>query len=133
MNQQLPLNSQVLFVTSFTDLQKRWLLSHSKVLLYTPSNEHFGIVPIEGMAYGLPVIAMKSGGPMETVVHGQGGYLCRDVAKIDVNEMSNYLMAILDNKQVWTTLSRFCKKRFEKKFSVEAMMDAFERELLNNY
>jgi len=31
------------------------------VVLYTPTNEHFGIVPVEGMGSGTPVIALKSG------------------------------------------------------------------------
>ena len=126
---KIPLNTQVVFILSFTDDQKRWLLSHSKILLYTPSNEHFGIVPIEGLAYGLPVIAMKSGGPMETIVHGESGYLCKDVPQIDCLEMSNYMTKILENKQLWTDLSRFSKKRYVSKFSVDAMLLAFEENL----
>ena len=45
-------------------------------VLYTPSNEHFGIVPLEAMAAGRPVIACNSGGPRESVRHGETGYLC---------------------------------------------------------
>ena len=44
-------------------------------MLYTPAHEHFGIVPLEAMARGCPVIAVASGGPLETVVHRQTGFL----------------------------------------------------------
>ena len=126
---KIDLNANVVFLTSFTDTQKQWMLSHSKVLLYTPSNEHFGIVPVEGMAYGLPTIGMKSGGPLETVVHGQSGFLCRDLPTIEIHEMSNFIIEITENKQLWTDMSRFCKKRFESKFSVDTMISKFEDSL----
>lgn len=38
--------------------------------------EHFGIVPLEAMACCTAVIAVASGGPLETVVHGKTGMLC---------------------------------------------------------
>lgn len=44
-------------------------------LLYPPLNEDWGIVPIEAMAFGKPVLAVDSGGPRETVVDGATGYL----------------------------------------------------------
>ena len=41
-----------------------------------PSNEHFGIVPVEAMYSGLPIIAVNNGGPTESVLHDQTGFLC---------------------------------------------------------
>lgn len=65
-----PPNVDVLFILNFTTEQRSALLlsSHTLALLYTPTNEHFGIVPIEAMACGLPVLACNTGGPTETVV-----------------------------------------------------------------
>ena len=67
---------QVAFVPSFTDRQRTELLQACQAVVYTPANEHFGIVPLEGMAAGRPVIASNSGGPLETVVHEATGLLC---------------------------------------------------------
>lgn len=75
---------QVLFLPSINQETKSSLLYKSRCLLYTPSNEHFGIVPIEAMASGLPVIAMNSGGPKETVTEDSGLLSepnCEDLAK----------------------------------------------------
>lgn len=52
------------------------LLASSRALLYTPEREHFGIVPLEAMAAGRPVVAVRSGGPLETIVDGETGFFC---------------------------------------------------------
>lgn len=52
------------------------LLKSARLLVYTPSNEHFGIVPLEAMLAGTPVLAANTGGPLETVVDGLTGWLC---------------------------------------------------------
>lgn len=60
----------VLFLLNFTTPQRSALLSSPSTLalLYTPSNEHFGIGPVEAMVCGVPVLACDSGGPTESVV-----------------------------------------------------------------
>jgi len=76
LSQEHELVEHVVFLRSFSDADKCHLLTQSTCLLYTPTNEHFGIVPIEAMYMKLPVIACSSGGPLETVAHEVTGYLC---------------------------------------------------------
>ncbi|RKF79602.1 Alpha-1,3/1,6-mannosyltransferase alg-2 [Golovinomyces cichoracearum] len=66
----------VLFLLSISDYIKDILLKSARLLIYTPTNEHFGIVPLEAMLAGVPVLAANTGGPLETVVQGQTGWLC---------------------------------------------------------
>ncbi|KAF9071839.1 alpha-1,3-mannosyltransferase ALG2 [Rhodocollybia butyracea] len=63
-------NPAVLFLLNFTTAQRTALLTSSSTigLLYTPANEHFGIVPVEGMICGVPVLACDSGGPVESII-----------------------------------------------------------------
>jgi alpha-1,3/alpha-1,6-mannosyltransferase len=42
-------------------------LNNAIAVLYTPSNEHFGIVPVESMFMKTPVLACNNGGPLESV------------------------------------------------------------------
>ena len=73
--QELGLGHRVTLLKSPSDSEKVWLLKHSACLLYTPAGEHFGIVPLEAMYCGTPVLAVDSGGPLETVGHGETGWL----------------------------------------------------------
>lgn len=66
----------VTFIRSFSDAEKSALLTAATAVLYTPAHEHFGIVPLESMAAQRPVIAVASGGPLESIVDGQTGLLC---------------------------------------------------------
>jgi glycosyltransferase involved in cell wall biosynthesis len=66
----------VYFLLSIGEGTKDILYSQSTALVYTPSFEHFGITPIEGMSFGVPVIAVGNGGPKESVEHLKTGYLC---------------------------------------------------------
>ena len=46
--------------------------------LVFPGEEDFGIVPVEAMAAGTPVIALGRGGALDTVKHGKTGILYKD-------------------------------------------------------
>ncbi len=48
-------------------------ISTSKALLF-PGEEDFGMIPLEVMSYGVPVIAFKKGGALETVIENKEDY-----------------------------------------------------------
>ena len=73
--QAIPSDIEVLFLLSVPDQLKSSLLKAAKLLLYTPPDEHFGIVPLEAMLAGVPVLASNTGGPLETVVDSVTGWL----------------------------------------------------------
>lgn len=74
--QELGIEEVVYFMTSFSDAEKKLLLAMCSAIIYTPENEHFGIVPLEAMSFGKVVIACDSGGPKESIVEGKTGLLC---------------------------------------------------------
>ncbi|QDZ24253.1 alpha-1,3/1,6-mannosyltransferase ALG2 [Chloropicon primus] len=85
--QRLDLQDHVSFFPSFTDEERETLLSGCAAVVYTPQNEHFGIVPLEAMAAGRPVVACDSGGPLETVVSGETGFICEPTARAFASAM----------------------------------------------
>jgi glycosyltransferase involved in cell wall biosynthesis len=63
---------QFLGRVAFSELKDK--LARCRALIF-PGEEDFGIVPVEAMASGRPVIAFGSGGALETVVPGRTGIL----------------------------------------------------------
>ena len=72
---KLNIIDRVCFLRSISNDQRLLLLKNTDVLLYTPENEHFGIVPVEAMHIGCIVIACNSGGPLESIEHEKTGFL----------------------------------------------------------
>ncbi|XP_008475675.1 alpha-1,3/1,6-mannosyltransferase ALG2 [Diaphorina citri] len=114
---KLKLSDNVLFLTSPSDAAKISLFKFCHCIIYTPSNEHFGIVPIEAMFCKRPVIAVNSGGPKESVVDGRTGFLCESNEEAFAKAMKK----IVDNDgNIIQQFSQFGFNRFNEKFSFQA-------------
>lgn len=61
------------FLGAVSDEELTGLYAGAKALLYPVDHEDFGMVPVEAMGQGAPVIAHRSGGPLETIVEGKTG------------------------------------------------------------
>jgi len=59
------------------------LLRTASCVLYTPSNEHFGIVPVEAMCCGAPVVAVNSGEELSKRDGMLGSRKCAEQSKPD--------------------------------------------------
>lgn len=70
-------NIEFLGAVDDQDLAK--LYQNARALLYPVEDEDFGMIPVEAMSYGVPVIAHESGGPRETIIDGKTGVFFREL------------------------------------------------------
>lgn len=125
----IPGDISILFLHSVPNAFKATLLSSSRLLVYTPRNEHFGIVPLEAMLAGIPVLAADEGGPTETVVDGETGWL-RDVTKIeDWTQVMRLALADAKGEEKLKHMGRKGRKRVKAEFSKEKMAERLESEI----
>ncbi len=68
----------ILFVDSPTDTDLLDLYQSCHATVFPAANEDWGLVPLESMACGKPVVATDRGGPRESVIDGLTGFLRAD-------------------------------------------------------
>ncbi len=113
---QLGLGEQVIFTGFTKEVNAHIQLSHVTVLA-TPK-ETFGLVVIESMVNGVPVIATANGGPLEIIDDGVDGLLF-DRTTEDLVEKIELLFA---NSTLRDTLARNGYKKIKEKFDKETQM-----------
>ncbi|MCP9262316.1 Alpha-1,3/1,6-mannosyltransferase ALG2 [Dirofilaria immitis] len=114
---------QYIFLKSPTDEEKLELLRRATAVLYTPSNEHFGIVPVEAMYMECCVIALNSGGPRETIIDGETGFLVKE----NPNSFAEKMAELVKNKHKAVAMGIAGRKRIKSVFA----MDNFVMKLEN--
>lgn len=97
-----------------------------KVLLFPIEwEEPFGMVLIEAMAAGTPVIAFKMGSVAEIVKDGETGFIC---PAGDIEAMVKAVKRIYDMPEDdYIKMRQNCRRRVEENFTVGKMVDGYER------
>lgn len=90
------------FKTMVDDQELVSIYNQAICTVYAPVMESFGLVPLESMACGTPVVGIREGGVRETVVHGTTGLL----ADRDPAEFAEAVMLLMENQELRERLGR---------------------------
>ncbi|MFH1753279.1 MAG: glycosyltransferase family 4 protein [Candidatus Omnitrophota bacterium] len=91
------------------------LIRRAKCVLFSSQwEEPFGLVMIEAMACGTPVIALRRGAAPEVIIEGVNGFLC-----------DNEEDMVAATKKVGTIDPNNCRKHVEEHFSREKMTEGY--------
>lgn len=110
-------NRLIFYIGPVSHKPKVKLLKNAKALLYPITwEEPFGLVTIEAMACGCPVIAFKRGAVPEIVKDKKTGFLVK-----------NTLGMIKALGKINQISRRDCRLHVEKKFTIKKMVDKYEQ------
>jgi N-acetyl-alpha-D-glucosaminyl L-malate synthase BshA len=118
---QLGILDKIKYIGNYPNIEE--LLPHADLVLQPSEHESFGMVALEAMTSGVPVIATKSGGIQEVIVHGETGFLC-EVG--DIETMANWAIQILFDKKLKEEIRRKSLERVKEHFSVDKIISQYE-------
>ncbi|MBW4642194.1 MAG: glycosyltransferase family 4 protein [Goleter apudmare HA4340-LM2] len=107
---------QIVYLGEADHAQKNALMGGAVATLFPITwREPFGLVMVESMAAGTPVIALNLGSTLEVIAHGKTGFLC--------NNIPECISAINKVKD----LDRYtCHQYTKNRFGVQQMTDGYE-------
>lgn len=107
-------------MVTFTGKVNRDLLisyyARAQCVVFPSVGEPFGIVPIEAQAAWTPVVATRSGGPLESVIDEETGFL---VEPNSVEELAERILYLAQNREIAESMGISGRKNVESKFSWE--------------
>lgn len=102
------------------------VIGAADVVVCSSHFEGYGVVNIEAMACGKPVVSTNHGGPAETVVNGETGYL---VAPGDAAALASRVIVLLNDPDLRQRIGAAGRARVEAMFSGQANAVQFTRRL----
>ena len=93
------------------------LYQGASLFVLSSDEEGLGIVILEAMASGLPVVSTRCGGPETAVVEGETGYL---TPVGDARALADAMQHLLSHPELRQRLGRAGRQCVEERFSIEA-------------
>jgi D-inositol-3-phosphate glycosyltransferase len=121
LSRELNLDRSVNFVGSVDDQQLLDYYAAANVFALPSSSEAQGIVALEAMACGLPVVATAVGGLLGTIHDGHTGFL---VASGAVVPLAERLLEVLHDSHRAETIGAAARQSVERHFSWPRTVDA---------
>jgi glycosyltransferase involved in cell wall biosynthesis len=105
---RLNLKNNVKFIREVVpDYKMPYIYSECDLYVQPSIIEPFGIAVVEAMACGKPVIGTKTGGMLDTIIHGKTGFL---VPPGDTGALHKSIARMVNNKKVLKKMGRNARK-----------------------
>lgn len=120
---ELGRTNRVVFVGPVHRAQRPALLRSADLVVCTPAAEPFGILALEAMACGVPVVATAVGAPADAVVHNVTGLL---VAPHDLRALTRALRRSLSDSTLREELGTAARDRVLARYSTSRLAAEME-------
>ena len=112
-------SKRVVFFDVLPQSNLKEFVKYAKAFVF-PSNEPFGIAPVEALASGCPVIALKQGGALDYIQDGKNGLFFEEqsvdsLAQTLKNFEAKSVNSFLSPQEISATATKFSTENFHRK------------------
>jgi glycosyltransferase involved in cell wall biosynthesis len=117
LSRDLGLGEKVIFLRNLDyEAIDEYYQKASMIVFPSMCAESFGLVGIEAMSFGRPVVAFDVGGPREWLVDGETGFL---VKRGDIRGLADWIIELLEDKKLARKMGQKGQERVEKYYRKE--------------
>lgn len=130
LNQKYNHFKKIIFTGQVTQADLSSLYRNASLMLVTSYQEGLGIVGLEALSYGIPIIATHCGGPSDYVIENYTGYL----ASIDNDTcMATKAIKVLKNPELHAKMMRNALQFIKDNLETEKIYTIFKQGLVTTY
>jgi len=116
------LDVELVLTLGVSEEELRLAYNQARLTVYAPIREPFGLVTIESMACGTPVVAVREGGIQETVIDGHVGVL----VERDESAFAEAVQRLLRDPKTTAELGRNGRELVEREWTWEYAVERLE-------
>lgn len=112
----------IIFIEKATQRELVTYYQKASAFLFTSNYEIFGMVLLEAMYFGLPVISSVNGGSTTLIRNGYNGYV---LSKFDRDEWCKCIEGLMHNRTLFGDISKNAQNTIKQCYTWDALADKF--------
>jgi glycosyltransferase involved in cell wall biosynthesis len=122
----LNLEVELILLDNISDEELISLYNSTRLTVYAPIQEPFGLVSLESMACGTPVVAVREGGVQEAVIHEHTGL----TAERDPAQFAEAIQSLLSQPELVRQYGQNGREQVMQKWTWDRAVETLESHLL---
>lgn len=119
LGDNLGVSDEVFFLGPRSNIPE--IMKDLNIFVLASKSESFGLVLVEAMACGVPVVSTSAGGTaQEIIINGETGFIINDDKPLS---LANAILTLLRDEKLVDTFGKAGQKRAFDKFDLERMVD----------
>lgn len=117
---EINIEENVIYIEKISQSQLKGIHELSDIFLLPTKYEIFGMVLLESMYLGTPIITSKNGGSSMLIDNGNTGYILEN---FDLDEWSRCILKLLSDKELRSKIIKNSKLKVEKEFTWDTIAE----------
>lgn len=112
----------IIYIPEASQKELSLIYENADLFVFTSNYEIFGMVLLEAMYFGLPVVSSANGGASVLIKNGKNGYMMPD---FEIKRWQEKIEYLLENTEMCLKMGKYAHKTIEEHFLWERLADRF--------